>query len=265
MPEIQTYLVAKKSHEKLFAPLNPRRVERPSQIDESAIQGQATLWIISHTTRLKEFFLYWQKHRARTRRLLLLEKVADPQREILRELFESVVAKRPGTRLLPANELVEVLASPDRRDLVIGGSIDTGIEACVLYRGDLSRIVAPFSIFRPTGIGTKPSFKDFEVIDSGQTVRLGKYEASVEAILYELDPEFRKRFKRRQLEQDLSIGGSIRRLRLQQGLTLRDFAPSVTEKQLGRIERGETKNPRGKTLVAIASQLGVPVDDLASY
>jgi transcriptional regulator with XRE-family HTH domain len=64
--------------------------------------------------------------------------------------------------------------------------------------------------------------------------------------------------------QDPSLGGSIRRLRLQRGLKQSDY-PTIPARTIGRIERGEVENPRLDTLQRIASRLEVAVDDLGSF
>lgn len=109
-----------------------------------------------------------------------------------------------------------------------------------------------------------PDPKRIGIIDYAQTVLLGKYEASSDAILYEHDPVYRKEVKEQSREQDTSLGGSIRRLRLQKGLKQSDF-PGVRSKAIGRIERGEVTEPRADTLTHIASRLGVTVEELDSY
>jgi hypothetical protein len=58
-------------------------------------------------------------------------------------------------------------------------------------------------------------------------VRLDAYEAATDAILYEFDEAYRRRAKRRRLVQDRSLGGALRRLRLQKGLRRADF-PGIT-------------------------------------
>lgn len=56
----------------------------------------------------------------------------------------------------------------------------------------------------------------------------------------------------------------MRRLRLQKGLDQSDFAP-VSARQIRRIEKGETKAPRGETLEIIADHLGVEAEEIPSY
>lgn len=102
------------------------------------------------------------------------------------------------------------------------------------------------------------------VRDGGQTIRLGEYEAAVDALLYEVDPGYRKRAKRRELELDDSFGGALRRLRLQRGLKRADF-PEVSAKEIARIERGEVEKPHDRTLRSLAARLGVSPEEIRTY
>ena len=52
--------------------------------------------------------------------------------------------------------------------------------------------MAPFSIFPKSGDGTAPDFTRLRLTDYGRTIALGDYEASADAILYELDPDYRR-------------------------------------------------------------------------
>jgi transcriptional regulator with XRE-family HTH domain len=82
--------------------------------------------------------------------------------------------------------------------------------------------------------------------------------------IYERDPEYRRRAKKRMVQEEQTLGGSIRRLRLMRGLARAEF-PGLDEKSLARIERGEVERPRRATLEAIAKRLGVAVDELGEY
>ena len=95
-------------------------------------------------------------------------------------------------------------------------------------------------------------------------MRFGEYEAASDAVLYEFDGDARRRMKAREREEDHSLGGSIRRLRLSKGLSRNDF-PGVDAKTVARIERGEVDTPQQQTLDALAKHLGVPIQDLGSY
>ncbi len=196
-------------------------------------------------------------------RLLLLNGASWMEREVLSLVFRFVVSPGKGMRLLPPEELRDVLASPEREDLVIGGFASACDDLVVLYRGTLEPLAVPFSWFqrRPNA---RPRFDELRITDDGQTVAFGDYEVAVDMILYDHDPAYRKRARRRQLEQDDSFGASIRRLRLSRGLGRGDF-PGISDKEVARIERGEIATPHRSTLESIAGRLGVPVEELGSY
>jgi hypothetical protein len=196
--------------------------------------------------------------------LLLLEPAGSGDREVLGALFRQVLAKNDGVQLLPVEELVKVLTSPSRADLFIGGAAAPSYKSVVLRRGNLEPLVVPASAFKPNPRGPKPDFSRVEVIDFGQTVRLGEYEAASDAILYEVDADYRRRTKRHQLEADSTLGGALRRLRLQKGIGRGDF-PGLSEKEIARIERGEVGRPHGATLDLLAERLGVPATELSTY
>jgi transcriptional regulator with XRE-family HTH domain len=82
--------------------------------------------------------------------------------------------------------------------------------------------------------------------------------------LYEFDPQYRRRAKRRLAERDDSLGGALRRLRLQKGLRQNDCA-SVGAKVIARIERGEVKKPHQKTMILIAKRLGVSPEEIGTF
>jgi len=99
---------------------------------------------------------------------------------------------RDGFRLLPSAELGEALASSNRRNLFIGGFADPQTGTLTLYRGDFDRLTVPISMFKPLGSGPAPNPSALSFVDCGQTVCLGDYQAAADAILYDVDPEFRK-------------------------------------------------------------------------
>jgi hypothetical protein len=156
------------------------------------------------------------------------------------------------------------LADDDRIDRFIGGTVDFDDQAVVLYRGNLERVIVPFEAFRLRPHYPEPNFRDFEVIDYGQAVRLGDYEASTDAILYRYDADFRKRDRDRRLESDDSFGGALKRARLERGLKRSDFAP-LDAKTVARIERNETTRPQGETLETICRHLDMTVAELETF
>lgn len=247
-----------------FKPLRPQVVSRPTDVSASVEASARIIWILTRTSHFAEFITYWAS-RPKPRRLLSLRALDNARVEVLRALFERVVVKQEDVCLLGSDELAEVMAAENAADLFIGGRVDHDDEVIVLYRGNLDSIVVPFAAFRSRPDGPRPDFDELGIIDFGQTIRLGRYEASADAVLYEVDREYRRRAKKARLQQDPSLGACLRRLRLQKGLTLADFSPDVTEKEVGRIERGEVERPRLETLEKIARRLGVAVGEIESY
>lgn len=194
--------------------------------------------------------------------LLALTKMSVARRGLLDALF-AVVVEPTVTRMLPRDELREVLVAENRQDLFVAAHAVLEDDALVLFRGDLRSLIVPLSRFKGKKDGPKPDPKKVSVSDYGQTICLGDYEIAGDALLYEFDPDARRRAKRREIKTDDSLGASIRRLRLQTGLSRADFG-SLTEKTVARIERGET-DPRGSTLATIAKTLGVHPDQLGSF
>lgn len=197
-------------------------------------------------------------------RLVVLGGMQEVTRCLLSALFRYVVAASDHFRLLELDALMDVLTSPGREDLFIGGAVDGERGAVLLYRGSVEPLVVPLAWFRNKSSEAVADPDQFEITDFGQTVKLGAFEASADAILNEFDPEYRRRARKRALHEDSSFGASVRRLRLQKGLSRRDF-PGVTEKEIARIERNEISRPHARTLEILASSLGVPVEELATY
>jgi hypothetical protein len=197
-------------------------------------------------------------------RLLLLERASTARRELLHALFRVVVAPDDGVRLLPPEELVEVIADERAGDLFIGGVVDADDQALVLYKGTLDRLIIPLAWFKPRPKASRPSFAAFKVTDFGQTIELGEYETSADAILYEFDADARRRMKEREIMEDKSFGGALRRLRVARSLSRSDFEP-LAAKTIARIERGEVAEPHDDTLTTIAKRLGVRADKIKSY
>lgn len=84
---------------------------------------------------------------------------------------------------LPPSELSEALNAENRHELFLGGSVDLATQTLTLWRGDAVKIKVPLSVFESSGDGIEPDFTRFSVIDYGQTVRFGDYEAASIAII----------------------------------------------------------------------------------
>jgi hypothetical protein len=169
-------------------------------------------------------------------------------------LFHPVFGLVEGFQRLPKEELVEVIMRDDASDRLIGGSVDLKAKTLTLLRGDIEAVVAPFSIFQKSGDGTAPDFTRLQLTDYGRTVALGDYEASADAILYELDPAYRRRLNKQRRQNERTFGASLMRLRKQRHLKRSDFGP-ISSKEISRIERNEVEKPHAKTLAAIAFRL----------
>ena len=128
----------------------------------------------------------------------------------------------------------------------------------------MKTITVPWSMFKPSGDGVHPDFSRLSLTDHGHTIRLGEYEAASDAILYEADPEYRRKTRKKLLAEEKTFGASLRRLRIQKGLSRSDFAP-LSSKTLARIERSEVEKPHGETLRTIADRLGVEPEEIESY
>lgn len=204
-------------------------------------------------------------------RLLLLEtqgRRPDPAHEsrlsALRSLFRTVVCPTPSASMLPLDELFEALASPRARDLAVAVTHDPVAETVYVLRGNLETATFPESAFHSFANGPEPDFSALKVEDCGQTLQAGDFEAAFDALLYEHDPDFRRRQKQHRRASEKTLGASIRRLRTQRGLRQSDFSP-LSAKEIARIERGEVKKPRAETLKAIAKRFGVPTRGLEDY
>jgi hypothetical protein len=179
-------------------------------------------------------------------------------------LFHPVFGLGEGFQWLPREQLVEAITRDDGADLFIGGSADSKAKTLTLLRGNIEAMVIPFSHFPKSGDGTAPDFARLQLADYGRTISLGDYEASADAIRYELDPGYRRRLKKQRRQSERTFGASLMRLRKQRHLKQSDFAP-VSSKEIARIERNEVEKPHAKTLGAIADRLGVRPEEIESY
>lgn len=250
---------------RMFTRLGADRLRSESEIRAALSRhGLRALWIAPSSAAIHLLLGTLPRRPIGDQRLLSLEQADDDRRGLMHALFRYVVSVDEGVRLLPTDELAEVLSSANRADLFIGAAVARADAAVILYRGNLEPLVVPLSWFRERADGPRPDLSDVAVTDFGQTVRLGDYEAATDAILYEFDDDSRRRAKKRQLETDRSLGGALRRLRLQKGIRQSDF-PGVTTKEIARIERGEVKRPHKHTLAAIANRLGIAAEDISTY
>jgi len=86
---------------------------------------------------------------------------------------------------------IQKLSIIEKRRYFQAGYADFINQQLILFRGDGTAVIAPFSMFQPSPVNA-PDFNDLEIIDYGQGVRLGSYEASTRSILIDLDPEYKQ-------------------------------------------------------------------------
>lgn len=94
---------------------------------------------------------------------------------------------RVVARTLDFKELEElkVFSWAAKRYLVVAGYSDFLRRQLVLFRPDGRMVIAPFDMFQPSGT-SNPNFYDLEIIDYGNTIKLGKYEADAGAVMEHL-------------------------------------------------------------------------------
>jgi len=181
-------------------------------------------------------------------------------------LFRKLVFAE-GNGFVTSDELAEILNAENRSELAIGGIVNGKTERITLWRGNFEPMTIPFSAFETAGDGTAPDFSRFSIIDCGQTVKLGDYEAAIDAILYEFDPDYRRELSKKRRQEDRSFGAALLRLRKQRGLSRKDFESEVAAKTIARIETGKASPDRIRksTLEAIGRILDVEPDEIASF
>ncbi len=251
---------------KLLNNLKPRMISRRAEIKIALRSARkASLWIFSSEhyvyEMLKSLSLPLDR---RLGDMIVMDKIEPCLAVTLSEFFNSVVYRQPAGSYLPLPELVEVLDTDNRPDLAIGGILDMNAGLLTLWRGDLTKLVVPLSTFNPNSSGASPDFREFRIVDYGQTLQFGEYEAAFDTVLYEYDSEYRKRLNKKRRKEERSLGASIRRLRLQRRLKRRDLAP-LSEKTVARIERNEVKRIQKRTLQTLSDRLAVPIEELGGF
>lgn len=269
----QFYLLGGEPRERFRFRLPVTSLRKRSEMHRAILQAtkQSSVWIATRSEStddlLREVLKSGQPRtsfRPRLGRLLLLFPPRLGSLPALEELFAPVAWGTASLRLLPYGELAEVLGAENRRDLLIGGFVDATTDTLILYRGDFARLAVPLSLFKALGTGPRPNPSALSFTDFGQTVCLGDYQAAADAVLYEVDPEYRRRINAKRREEDRSFGASLRRLRVMKGLRQSDFN-SIPAKTIARIERGEVGKPHRETVQKIARCLRVEGEDIETY
>lgn len=249
----------------IFAALHPHLVSRVSELPNSVARAtRNSLWV-SYASDLTQALV--RTASAAPPSLgqgVFIHPIDMKTLPALTSFFRRIAFTTDGG-FIPAEELAEVFGTENQSDLFIGGNVNHATETITFWRGDLKPLTVPWAAFEKSGDGTKPNFDKFSVIDCGQSVRLGDYEAATDALLYECDPQYRRRISKKRLQEDQSFGASLRRLRKQRGLRIKDFEPDVAAKTVSRIERGEVSRIRQGTLKALAKHLVVEPGDIGAY
>jgi hypothetical protein len=248
-----------------FLALQPRIVSSVSGVRQSVADAtRDTLWV-SYQPDLTDAVV--RSLRGPSRRLgnaVLIHAINPQTLAALTGSFHRLAfADHDG--FLPPDELAEVLRAENRSDLFLGGSVDPVNQVITLWRGNLESLTVPFAAFEPSGDGLAPDFNRFAVTDYGQTIRLGHYESAADALLYEFDPDYRRRIARERQRSERSLGASLRRLRKQRGLRREDFQPQISAKTIARIEQGQIRRLQQRTRDAIAQRLAVSPQELETY
>ncbi len=220
-------------------------------------------WVLQSRPLLSDFVSALHSRPRFGRLLICTGEPSGPVFSTLSALSRSVVGGLEGFQWLPLEELWEVLASRDP-ELFVGGIADPLTDTVTLVRSTFDTLPVRFSWFAQGSRGATPDFSRLSVTDCGQTVRLGDYEAAADAILYELDPAYRRGLKARRRAEETGFGPGLRRLRKQRGLRRTDF-PGLSAKTLGRIESGTSTRLHQRTREIIAKTLGVSADAIADY
>jgi len=91
-------------------------------------------------------------------------------------------------------EVTNISDASNLSDYIVAGYYDYVGDFLMLFRGDNSFVQAPMSMFRnQPGKHPEANPEELELIDCGNTVKMGEYEASVRGILRELDPVYDKK------------------------------------------------------------------------
>jgi hypothetical protein len=93
---------------------------------------------------------------------------------------------------LSREEIGEILASPPQQQmhLFVVGFVDYVRGEVALFQTGGKVICAPLSMFMFSP-KCQPDFEQFSIIDCGNTLKFGNYEAASSAVLYELDPDYK--------------------------------------------------------------------------
>lgn len=92
--------------------------------------------------------------------------------------------KRLILKSLPAYEIEEIhsMAEVLQRQYVVSGYVNLDQRIMILFRGDGTSMKLSFNVFTPSPVET-PDFEQFDIIDYGQTIKLGNYEVPTDWVI----------------------------------------------------------------------------------
>ena len=266
--ETEAVMISKERRvESRHSRFRPRYVWTTGAIQRVLVERaqRPNLWILryrKHLPRLMKAIKWSDTHNLGD--LIIWDNVQSEQLAALSSVFKRIAFAPPKGSHLPFNQLVEVLTSDENRDLVISGVVDERAGTLTIWRGDSSKLVVPLTAFPTSASKPRPNFGNFSITDHGQTLKFGGYEASVDSVLYDFDPEYRRRLKAKRIVEDKGFGPSLKRLRLQKKIRRKDFYP-LSEKTIARIERGKVHRIHPRTKIILARTLGVKASEIESY
>ena len=240
-----------------------RLASRRAMLEELAHSKHRQVWVLRDAETVGDLIraMSVSAPGVRRARLISYPRPEPGPAEIIKSSFDRTLLGAHA--MIAFEELEDVMRTECPEDFCVGAEWDEATSTVALWRGDLSVLVVPMSAFPArAGVAADPSRLSIE--DCGQTIRMGEYEASVDAILFDRDPDYRRRARKRMLKSERGLGASIRRLRLLRRARRADF-PGLDEKSLARIERGEVKRPQRATLETIAKKLAVTVEELGTF
>ena len=88
-----------------------------------------------------------------------------------------------GLYLVTDEVLTEISKAENKEILASACLVNSEANTIGILTGNNIPINVPFSFFTPTNV--EPDFTNVSIIDCGQTLKLGDYEASVEAMIKE--------------------------------------------------------------------------------
>lgn len=83
-------------------------------------------------------------------------------------------------------KVISLLTYKERYKYIIAAKVDKEKNFLIFVRGNGASGTIDLSFFTPSGTET-PDFEKLEIIDHGQTIKFGNYEAATDAILEEVE------------------------------------------------------------------------------